>query len=443
MAARRIASVSFVASLCACHAGHGITDIVASVDPDVATVIHVSWTTATPTTGHVEFGPTDAHGMVSPEETEAATSHTATLYGLTADVLCHFAVVAGDATSTDQTISTDPLPNGLPRFEVETPITDPDVGPLLLTSTINLDADHSAIEVVDTSGAPVWYRTVDAGVVSVRATSDGRGVYYVAERRHAREANALVVLGFDGTEEVFTIPEVHHDAIEGPDGGWVTVVSVYQDVDGTNVAGDEVVEVAPDGTTRVVWDAFENIPVVENTGWTASQLDDAADWTHANGLVYDPSDDSYVVSFYFTQQVVKIDRSTGATRWILGGLDSDFTFADGEEFGPQHAPDLMDGGLRVFDNRGSSKGSRMAEYALDDSAGTATLTWSFEYPGGAWTPVLGDVRRFADGGALGSWGIMGDIVVVSPEGELDGLLHVGDNQTAGQVSPLSSLYPDG
>lgn len=441
MLIRTFLCMSLLAPLWACHSS-GITDIVATVDPDMATVVHVSWTTTEAGTGHVEFGASDAYGSSSPEDT-AGTSHRATLYGLTADTVCHFAVVSGDATSDDQTITTDPLPNGLPVFEEAVPITDPDAGPLLLTSTINLEADHSVVEVINTAGAPVWYWKIDGGVVSARLMSDGSGVYYIAEDREDRSANKLVFVTFEGVVTEIPIPDVHHDVIEGPDGGWVTFVSEYREMDGTNVAGDEIVEVSADGSMRVVWNAFENLPVVENGGWETSQLEDAVDWTHANGLVYDPTDDSYVVSFYFTRQVVKIDRLTGATDWILGGLESDFVFTDGEDFGPQHAPELFDGGLRVFDNRGSSYGSRLAEYALDASTGTATLTWSWEYPGESWTPVLGDMHRFEDGGAIATWGITGEILVISPEGEIVGDLDVGNNLTVGQVSVLSSMYPGG
>lgn len=418
-----------------------IADILAIVDPDIATVVHVTWTTPTETVGHVEFGTSDGYGYTSPTETTSSTDHKATLYGLTADTECHFIVVADDATSEDQTITTDPMPGDVPTFDETMPISDPDVAPLLLTTTTDLtDADHSWVLLLTPAGQVVWYMQADGVAVSARPMGDGSGVYFISENPKDAEANRLVLAKYDGRVQEITIPHSHHDAIEGPDGGWVTLVTTFQDLDGV-VGGDQVVEVAEDGTERVVWDAFDNLPVIENDGWTVGTLEDAADWTHANGLFYDPDDDTYVVSFYFTQQVVKIDRLTGETRWILGGVGSDFTFTRGAEFGPQHAPELgPDGGVRVFDNRTAGYGSRLTEYALDTDAGTATLTWSWDYPGTLWTPVLGDVHRFEDGGALGTWGITGNIVVVSPEGVLDGELQVAGSVTVGQVDVIPSMY---
>ena len=47
---------------------------------------------------------------------------------------------------------------------------------------------------------------------------------------------------------------------------------------------------------------------------------------------------------------------------------------------------------------------------------------------------------FEDGGALGTWGITGNIVVVSPEGVLDGELQVAGSVTVGQVDVIPSMY---
>lgn len=415
--------------------------IVAELDADVSTVIHVTWTSAEPGVGYAEFG-VDApdYAYTTSVEDDATTTHALTLYGLPAETTCHFRVVSGNATSEDQEVTTGSLPSGVPAFDPLLPFSDPDAGPFLLTSIVDLSEDHSAVVVLDPSGSPVWFTKAAAGVTSARLSSDGTGVYFIQNFVDDRAANALVLAGFDGTRREISVPDAHHDVIEGPDGGWVTFVTTYRDVDGTTVAGDQVVEVGEDGSQRVVWDAFDNLEVVENDGFELTQLD-GADWTHANGLVYDAADDSYVISLYFTEQVVKIDRATGDTVWILGGLGSDFTFADGDTFGPQHAPELTDGGIRLFDNRGISDGSRLVEYSLDAPSGTAALTWSWSYPGGAWTPVLGDVHRFEDGSTLGSWGLAGHVTMADPNGELIGDLLVGDTVTVGQVAVMPGFYP--
>lgn len=414
--------------------------IVATLDADMPTVVHVTWTSAQPGAGYAEFGLDGSdYAFTTSAEDDVTTSHAVTLYGLPAETEFHFRVVTGDAASDDLVVTTGSLPSGVPSFEPLIPFTDSAVGPFLLATTVELSEDHSAVVVLDGNGSPVWYEKAAAGITSARMSADGAGVYFIQNFVDDRAANGLVIVGFDGTRREIAVPDAHHDVIEGPAGGYVTFVTTYRDIDGTTVAGDQLVEVADDGSQRVVWDAFDNLEVVENAGFEATQLD-GADWTHANGLVYDADDDSYVISLYFTEQFVKVDRATGDTVWILGGLGSDFTFADDDAFGPQHAPELTANGVRLFDNRGISDGSRLVEYSLDEATGIATNTWSWAYPGGAWTPVLGDVQRFDDGSALGSWGLTGHVTLVSPEGELVGDLHVGDTLTVGQVAVMPGFY---
>jgi len=46
-----------------------------------------------------------------------------------------------------------------------------------------------------------------------------------------------------------------------------------------------------------------------------------ADWTHANGLIHDPSDDSFIVTVRHQDCAIKIDRKSGALTWVLGTPD--------------------------------------------------------------------------------------------------------------------------
>jgi len=226
-----------------------------------------------------------------------------------------------------------------------------------------------------------------------------------------------------------------------PEGGWATLRSDYRDIDGEIIAGDEVIEVDADGAVRVVWSAFDALTIVENDGWTAGTTFGAADWTHANGLDYDPDARAYVVSIYFPECVVKIDRDSGATLWILGGVDNQLTLS--ETMPGVHAPEVAAGGFRAFENgRQASAGSRLVEFAIDETARTAEVAWTWSPDPPIWSIVLGDVHRFADGATLAGWGYTADIFAVSPAGELVGHLATDDLRVLGQVSVLPSLYPE-
>ena len=57
-----------------------VRDVVVTVDPVYATVVHVSWTTSEPTTGLVRFGEAALNRATA--ETALATEHSASLLGL-------------------------------------------------------------------------------------------------------------------------------------------------------------------------------------------------------------------------------------------------------------------------------------------------------------------------------------------------------------------------
>ena len=95
-------------------------------------------------------------------------------------------------------------------------------------------------------------------------------------------------------------------------------------IGGQEILGDKILELSPDGSITEVYSTWEEM-VYEDTA-DATQ---GTEWTHANVLQYDESDDSYVVSFRSLDSIQKIDRASGNTVWILGGNESDFALEDG------------------------------------------------------------------------------------------------------------------
>lgn len=432
---------SILLALLACRSPVVPTDITVVANPDIVTVLHVSWVTAEPTIGRVHFGESPTYGSTTPWETTATTQHEAVLLGLHGDTEVHLQVeLQGDekseaVLSDDHSFVTAAIPSDIPSFEVIDPVTNPNIGPWILTSTQTVDGT-SALVVIDPEGAPVWYWRPNGGVESVRPTPDGRGVITVAGNVTDYSNNFVLEVSWDGVAVETPLPHAHHDLIVQPDGSWVTLVADYREVDGETVAGDQLVEITPDGTQRVIWNAFDHLPVVVNSGWALSRLPDIADWTHANGLTADAAGDLYV-SLYFPEQVVKVEADTGATAWVLGGEGGDFVVD--VPFGPQHAPEVVGDSIRLFDN--GSTDSRVVEYTLDVTAGTATQSWQWTPASSPWTPLLGDVIRFEDGSAVASWGASGDIYGVDSAGNEAGHLHVSVPAPVGQITVLDGFYP--
>ncbi len=130
------------------------------------------------------------------------------------------------------------------------------------------------------------------------------------------------------------------------------------------------------------------------------------DWFHMNSAIYDPRDDSLILSSR-ENFVIKIDYRTGRPLWILGDPNKYwFTFPslraisleipDGglQPIG-QHALHILpDGRLLLFNNGimsfnnppGTSPGGNLpysvvSAYTIDDVARTARETWRFDYGG--------------------------------------------------------------
>lgn len=191
-------------------------------------------------------------------------------------------------------------------------------------------------------------------------------------------------------------------------------------------------ELTNDGALIRAWD-FDQIvadAIVAGGEDPASFVQGPADWFHMNAGIYDPTDDSVVVSSR-ENFVMKVDYATGAIRWILGNPGkawfADFpnslaTFAltvNGLPPIGQHAISMSADGQRLlcFDN---GKGniilpnvgddritSRVVEYVIDPVARTATESWVFEldpadrsdYCSSAYRTRAGDVILVSSGPA--------------------------------------------
>lgn len=443
---RRLPLVFPALALIGCQRSQAVSvgDLTITLDPDMATVAHATWTTDSDTVGYVTFGTSDAYGARTPSEAAAGTEHSATIYGLRPDTDYHFAAAAeldeDDAFGADTVLTTGALPSDLPELTEDVAWSNAAAGPYLVTSFVAPDVSYSYAAVLDTSGAVVWYHRVDTEVACVRPLPDGTGVYYVRFELQDADASTLEQVAWDGTQTILAVPQIHHDAQAMADGSFAASRTTYQDIDGVTVGGDQIIRVLPDGSTTVVWDAFDNLPVTENDGWDYIRTAGFADWTHVNGLVYDAASDLFVISLWNAYEIVAVDATTGAQRWVLGGVDDQFALSAEDAFGPQHAPEVFAGGVRLFDNNTVAGGSRLVEYTLDTSAMTVEMSWSYEPPTSQFTPVLGDVHRFEDGSALSSWGYTGRIQTIDAAGEINGQIAAPYGTTVGQVSVLSGFY---
>jgi hypothetical protein len=230
-----------------------------------------------------------------------------------------------------------------------------------------------------------------------------------------------------GEAETLELPEAHHEFVVLPGGRLGYLRADRREIDGGPVVGDELVLREADGSERVVWNAFDTLEVRQHGGWDF--IEGGGDWTHANGLAYDPATDRWLVSLYWMQMILEIDGATGAVLRSMVGYET------AESFGPQHAPEFTADGVRMFDNQTLDSSSRLLEIGWD-----GVTRWEWRPPEVSHTIVLGDIDRLEDGRTLSSWGPEGRIVALGAANELLYVAELEAPMVVGQLDHRDSLY---
>jgi hypothetical protein len=147
-----------------------------------------------------------------------------------------------------------------------------------------------------------------------------------------------------------------------------------------------------------------------STESNAFAQNNGADYAHWDSVQVD-TDSHWLASFRHLDAVLKIDRSNGAIRWILGGPCDQFGLTATQKFAHQHdAGRAPDGRLSLFDNHNGGAASRVLAFNLDETAKTLVAA-NLALPGFAEFTSdmhqsfnLGSAQMFAAGKVLVGWG---------------------------------------
>ena len=199
-------------------------------------------------------------------------------------------------------------------------------------------------------------------------------------------------------------------SVGGPSNGTVTEGAV-QEID------------IPTGNVLFEWHSLTDVPITESYLQVPSVSSGLPyDYFHINSVKLD-TDGNLLISARFTCTVYKVNRTTGAIIWRLGGRKSDFALGPGVRFAFQHDATAVDGAtLRIFDNQ--SDGSVMLPYSRviwvthDDAAMTATLAHSIVHPDQVSAAAEGGAQSLPNGDTFVDWGIAGRISEFNSAGQL-------------------------
>ena len=204
-----------------------------------------------------------------------------------------------------------------------------------------------------------------------------------------------------------------------------------------------------DENKNVVWqwktsEHFQFADVQE--AWLDSPTD--VDWTHNNAIEMD-TDGNVILSTRYFSEVTKINRSTGAIMWRLGGKNNQFTFQNDifNGFYGQHDPRRSSAGkLTLYDNGKAGNpfhAGRGVEYQLDEVNKIANLVWSYTLNSNSVSGAMGSVKKLSNTNYLICGGRISNyrktIVSVNPAGGKVFEVNFPDTSTSYRAFNYTSL----
>lgn len=302
-------------------------------------------------------------------KTEFATSHTLPVIGMKPNRVHSITAILTDEDGNSSetgavTFTTPELPEAFPRPQVVVNKADK-VEPGVTLFNVNgrwgsegkqTPPGFAPAIMVDNEGDTVWYYLpADHKVHDIKRLKNGNYIYEiwpgtggmveidvlgnVINRWHFTGTAKNVAAGSIAVES----DALHHDMIELPNGNLLVMSSearVYEnwytsskDADAprqtANLIGDEIIEMEWDGTIVNKWKLFDIIDPyrighgsMREDFWAAHYdgvVDGAVyDWSHGNAIIYDESDNSFIMSMPYQNVVAKISMTTGELVWLLG-----------------------------------------------------------------------------------------------------------------------------
>ncbi len=411
----------------------------------------------TPLTGLVSFETDDAtvsritvsdgerHWNVRDFEGESTSFHEHIVAGMRPDRNHIIEITVRNASGSEFrwsepiAFATDSLPDDLPELTV----TASDSNRMEPGSTVFCvrksarfgPADYGYLVAVDASGGVVWLYDAGENLGDFRQLANGNVIYLTFDNR-------LVEIDLLGTvvdqwyaarrwpeahagtgAKALDTDTFHHEIYEMPNGNLLTLSTEIREfpnyptsetdpgapVETAKVVGDVIVEFSRDGSIVHSWSTFDVCDPYRicylslSDYWVKKGLPDTRDWSHGNAVVYDKSDDSFVVSLRHQDAVIKIDRTSGDLIWILGTpggwrapwKERLLTPRDGVQW-PYHQHNCeiaADGNLFLFDNGNfrarpfepklpaTENFSRVVEFAIERQNRSVSQAWSFGGPG--------------------------------------------------------------
>lgn len=176
------------------------------------------------------------------------------------------------------------------------------------------------------------------------------------------------------------------------------------------------------GAVLFEWHSLDYVPLTDSYfAYTPGQTS-AFDYFHINSVKLD-TDGNLLISSRHTWTVYKVNRTTRALIWRLGGKKSDYALGAGLPFAWQHDVEAVDSQtLRIFDNESGGVPvlpySRVIWVKRNDTAMTASVVQSLVHPDNLSVFAEGNAQALDNGNIFVDWGIIGRYSEFSSTGQL-------------------------
>jgi len=294
---------------------------------------------------------------------------------------------------------------------------------------------------VDSLGEMVWYYRCDARISDFNFLPNRHISYMTADHRFI-EIDLLgnIIRSWHAAQRPEgdvenSVPvkslTFHHDAEFLSNGNYLILGSEYKEIDNyytsetdstaprkrQKVMGDVLLEFTPEGDVVWEWHAFDHLDPMRigfetfSKYWYSRGYPGVLDWTHANTILHDTTDNTVVMNSRYLSSLTKINRD-GSIQWIFGeptGLSDtlrskSLVLKNGDWFWHQHSASFTpQGTVLIFNNnlrrawpfqeKDETGFSNALEFKVNEEEMYATQIWSSELQDlpGVRSGAMGDV----------------------------------------------------
>ncbi|MEY3213011.1 MAG: hypothetical protein RIT28_3492 [Pseudomonadota bacterium] len=423
--------------------------VVASIDSQVEGVVFIEWGTTADNLRTTRPAPIDAGGrfeglVIGPPSGERV-SFRAVVQTASGERL------EGALETLDIPYEPAEIPN------VDTVGTLPGDAPgHVFTSLIT--AQTTELVILNEEGRPVWFVKLPSNelVTASSLARDGSGVL-VLTTDMSLTAPQTVILHYAWDGRVLrrmVLPDGHHDFVELPDGriAWIQLEA------GPITISGEAIDVAQDALRVSSWAETADVtqpPLFSFLrDWTGPdgecdhqrhtlfyQGRELLDWTHANSLDYDATQDAFLMLTHHIDQAFVISAKDGALLNQIRFEEGDPMVDEGEPWSHAHSSTMSADRLLLFDNglHYSPPRSRVVAYDVDAETGALTETLSLWEAEERLVFALGDVKELPNDELLTSWSTLGRITRTSATGEELWALETSAGAGTGRIEWMAEL----